>query len=154
MIRKLALAVAAVAASAAVLAQLGAASTPRTLQLVNVQKHAAIVPNGDPQVGTRMIFTSAIYNRVPQFGRPAGALVGHTELVCTIVSDAAAQCLVTAHVPNGQIVAAGAMPLKRGLETNRFAITGGVGAYGAARGTIVSRDLGQTRSLVFLHLGA
>jgi hypothetical protein len=152
MFRKLAVPLFTLAAVAAALAAPGGASTSETLQFVNVQKQFSIVPSGQPQVGSRTIFTSTIYNRVSQFGKPAGALVGHTEVVCTIVSRTAAQCLVTAHVPNGQIVAAGAMVTRRGPATNHFAITGGAGAYGTVRGTVVSRDLSPTRSLVVLHL--
>jgi hypothetical protein len=50
------------------------------------------------------------------------------------------ECLVTAPVTDGQIVAAGGMVLTPGPTTTRFAITGGAGAYGAARGTVVSHD--------------
>ena len=69
----------------------------------------------------------------------------------SVVSPSAAQCLVTAHVPDGQIVAAGGMVLKPGPATTRFAITGGAGAYGAVRGTVVSHDVSQTKSLVTLR---
>ena len=154
MFRKLALPLVAAVAIAATTAAAGSASPSQTLQLVDVQKQFSVFPGGDPQVGSLMIFTSTLYNRIRQFGRPAGALVGHSEVVCTIVSQTAAQCLVTAHVPDGQIVAAGAMVLTQGPTTTHFAITGGAGAYGGVRGTVLSRDVSQTRSMVTLHLGA
>jgi hypothetical protein len=154
MFRKLALPLVVAAAIAATTASAVGAATPQTLQLVDVQKQFSVFPGGDPQVGSRMIFTSTLYNRTRQFGRPAGALVGHSEVVCTIVSASAAQCLVTAHVPNGQIVAAGAMVLTQGPATTHFAITGGAGAYGGVRGTVLSHDVNETRSLVTLHLSA
>jgi hypothetical protein len=51
-------------------------------------------------------------------------------------------------------VLAGAMRLTRGLATNHLAIVGGAGAYGSARGSVFSRDLSETKSLVTLKLGA
>ena len=144
MFRKLALPLvllaAAVAASSA-----GAAST-RTLQFVSVQKTFILSPNGAPAVGSRMFFTQVIYNRVPQFGLPAGTRVGHAEVVCTITTPTSAQCVVTAHVPTGQIVAMGAMTTRRGPATNHFAVVGG--------GSVVSKDVSDTKSLVIVKLGA
>jgi hypothetical protein len=143
------------AAFAAALAGSAAAATQtQTLQLLGVQQSSAFTPNGPPAVGSRILFVDAIYNRVPQFGKPAGARIGHVEGVCTIVSMGAAQCLITAHVPNGQIVVAGGMRVSDRPSTNHFAIVGGAGAYGSARGTVVSRDLSETKSLVTLKLSA
>lgn len=145
MIRKLALPLVLVAAAAFAASSAGAVST-QTLQFLSVQKSFTITPNGEPAVGSRMIFTQAIYNRVPQFGRPAGARVGRAEVVCTIVSPSAAQCIVTAHVPSGQIVALGAMTTRRGPITTHFAVLGG--------GSVVSKDVSDTKSLVTIKLGA
>ena len=128
------------------------ASSSHTLQFISVQKQFTVTPQGDPTVGSRLIFADAIYNRVPQFGKPAGARVGRVEVVCTIVTMGSAQCMVTAHLPSGQIVAAGGMVLKEGRATNRFAITGGAGAYATARGTVLSRDVSPTKSIVTLQL--
>ena len=146
-------AVAAVLA-AALAGSAGAATQGQTLQLVSVQQSALFTPHGPPAIGSRIVFADAIFNRAPQFGKPAGARVGHVEGVCTIVTLGSAQCLITAHVPNGQIVVAGSMRLSDGPVTNHFAIVGGAGAYGSARGTVVSHDLTQTKSLVTLRLGA
>lgn len=151
MFRKLALPLA-VAAAAVAASSAAAAPRSETLQLVSVQKSFTISPGGPPAVGSRMIFTQAIYNRVRQFGEPAGARVGRVEVVCTIVSSTDAQCFVTAHVPTGQIVAAGAMRTTQGPATIRFAILGGAGAFGGVRGTVLSKDVSQTKSLVTLRL--
>ena len=131
-----------------------AATQAQTLRFLSVQQSASFSPDGPPAVGSRILFADSIYNRVPQFGKPAGARVGHVEGVCTIVTMGAAQCLITAHVPSGQIVVAGAMRLSDGPETNHYAIVGGAGAYGSARGTVFSRDLSQTKSIVTLRLSA
>lgn len=146
----------AVAAALAAALAGSAAAAPQTqsLRFLSVQQSASFTPNGPPAVGSRMIFADAIYNRVPQFGKPAGARIGHVEGVCTIVTMQQAVCTITAHVPNGQLVVAGGMHLTQGLQRNHFAILGGAGAYGSARGTVESRDVSPTKSLVTLNLGA
>jgi hypothetical protein len=132
-----------------------AASSRQTLQFVSRQQAFTLDPqNGPPTVGSRLFFEDAIYNKVAQFDKPVGARIGHTEGVCTIVTPHYAQCLITAHVPNGQIVVAGGMTLKQGPAHNHFAIIGGAGAYGSATGTVDSRDLSETRSIVTLNLGS
>lgn len=151
---KLAAPLAAVAALTLLAGSAAAApSSQQTLQFVSVQQSFSD-DTAAPTVGSRLFFSNAIYNKVPQFGRPAGARVGHDEGLCTIVTMRYAQCVVTAHVPNGQIVVMGSMVLTQGPATNHFAIVGGAGAYGSARGTVLSRDLSQTKSLVTLKLGA
>jgi hypothetical protein len=145
--------VAAAVAAAASLASASAASAPTTLSFSDAQLSFALSPQGPPTVGSRLLLTKALFNRKAQFGKPAGARVGSVEVVCTIVSATRAQCSVTAHVPNGEIVAIGAMTITRnGLNRNTFAIVGGAGAYTHASGTVTSRDVSQTKSLVDLHL--
>jgi len=150
---KLAAPIAVVAALTMLAGSAAAAPNPQTLQFVSVQQSFA-EDSPAPVVGSRLFFADVIYNKVPQFGKPAGVRVGRDEGVCTIVTMQDAQCVVTAHVPNGQIVVMGGMRLSRGPATNHFAIVGGAGDYGSARGTVLSRDLSQTKSLVTLKLGA
>ena len=148
-------AILAVAAFAAFLASGSSAAAGKTLQFRDAQLSFTLDPQGDPNVGSRLILTKALYNRAPQFGRGKGARVGSVEVVCTVVSEARAQCTVTAHVPNGEIVAMGAMSLSdKGLSSNRFAIVGGAGAYSGARGEVDSRDVSSTSSLVTLHIAS
>jgi len=144
----------AAALAAALAGSAGAATHARTLQFLTVQQTSAFTPDAPPAPGSRILFSDALYNRAAQFGKPAGARIGHAEGVCTLVTAGVAQCLITAHVPNGQIVLVGAMRLTRGLATNHLAIVGGAGAYGSARGSVFSRDLSETKSLVTLKLGA
>lgn len=132
-----------------------AAAAGKTIQLRDAQLSFTLDPQGDPTVGSRLILTKALYNRAAQFGRAKGARVGAAEVVCTIVSEARAQCTVTAHVPNGEVVAMGAMNIdKTGLSANRFAIVGGAGAYSGARGEVDSRDVNSTESLITLHIAS
>jgi hypothetical protein len=145
---------AAVAVAAALAGSAGAATQSQTLRLLTVQQSGVFSPDAAPAPGSRILFADALFNRVAQFGKPAGARIGHAEGVCTLITMGTAQCVITAHVPNGQLVLVGSMRLTRGLATNHLAIVGGAGAYGSARGTVFSRDVSQTKSLVTLTLGA
>jgi hypothetical protein len=142
----------AAAAAGTAVAASGKAATPATVELLSSQKSFVLQPGGSPAVGSRMIFTDALFNRGAQFAKPAGARVGSAEIVCTIVSRTKAQCSVTAHLPNGEIVAMGALTTTRGLSHTTFAIVGGAGAYARAGGIVTGRDLSPTRSLVTLRL--
>jgi hypothetical protein len=129
----------------------------RTLEFVSVQQHLTSVPqlsrNDAPQVGLRFLFRDLTYNRSRQFGKPAGARIGRGEGVCTLIAvtrKPQAQCLITAHVPDGQIVAAGEGD--PGAKVTRYAIVGGLGAYANARGWVVATALSQTKTLVVAHL--
>ena len=128
----------------------------QTLKFLSVTQRFVMVPQvgprTPPQIGGRLIFTDTLYNRAAQFGKPAGARVGRAEGVCTIVSLGTAQCTITAHVPNGQLVVMGAMELTRRLATNRFGVVGGSGAYGSARGTATGRDISDSKSLIDIAL--
>jgi hypothetical protein len=149
----------ALAAAAAVTVPLafGGTGSGRTVELVTAQRLFTSIPQvsrqAPPQVGLRLVFRDVAYNRLPQFGKPAGAVVGRAEGVCTLVAVTAkpqAQCLITAHVPNGQIVVAGEGD--PGAKVARYAIIGGVGAYTNARGWVTSTALSPTRTLVTIHL--
>jgi hypothetical protein len=152
---KLSLALAAVAAIAVPLALAGT-DGGRAIELVSIQQHFAAVPpinpSAPPQVGGRFVFQDISYNRRTQFGKPAGARIGRAEGVCTLVSPSRpeAQCLITAHVPEGQIfVAADGDP---GAKVSHYAVVGGLGAYVNARGTVTATSLSETKTLVVIHL--
>jgi len=108
----------------------------------------AVSPSNPPKVGSRIIFEDVMYNRGAQFGKPAGARVGRAEGVCTLihVPKPAAQCVITAHLPDGEIVVAGEGD--PGGKVTSYAITGGVGAYGHARGTVTSTTINEQKTLV------
>lgn len=148
-----ALAASIVAVGVLVLAGVGSASsTGRTLEFVSVQQRFVTDP-ADPTLGGRLVFDDVAYNRVAQFGRPAGARIGRAEAVCTVTSNASpigAQCIFTAHVPDGQLVLMG--DGNPGKRVSRWAVVGGLGAYTTARGTVTVTALSQTKSLVVVHL--
>lgn len=137
----------------AALATGSSAAPAHTLRLVSVEQSFAVAPGPDPKVGSTMIFTDAVYNAAAQFGKKAGARVGSSEGVCTIVSDSKAQCTITAHLPNGELVVTGAMLVSRQQVSHAtYAVTGGAGAYSGARGSVSSRDLDQSRTAIDIHL--
>jgi hypothetical protein len=143
------------AVGAAIAASSASAQNPQTLRLLSVTQHQSFVgltPGQAPVVGSRLFFDDAIYNRAAQFGKPSGARVGSAEGTCTIVTMGAAQCFITAHMPNGELLAAGKITLRRGLATNRYAVLGGVGAYSSSRGSVRSQDLSPTKTALVIHL--
>jgi len=147
----------AVAAAVAVPLALAGSGGGRTLEFVSVEKQFAGVPaisrSAPPQVGTRLIFRDLNYNRVPQFGKPAGALIGRAEGVCTLIAAGPqAQCLITAHVPDGQVVVGGEGD--PGAKVTHYAVLGGIGAYAGARGTVTATALSETKSLIVVHLSS
>jgi hypothetical protein len=91
-----------------------------------------------PSLGDRIIFTSDLFDE-------AGNKVGSDGADCVVVridpgaplsEQQVVQCTVTVELADGQITFQG---LARGTE-NLFAVTGGTGAYRAARGEAYVRD--------------
>jgi hypothetical protein len=131
----------------------------RTIELLSVQQRFATVPpvsqQAPPTVGLRMLFQDRTFNRTAQFGKPVGAQIGRAEGVCTLIAVSRkpqAQCLITAHVPDGQIVVAGEGD--PGAKVTRDAIVGGLGAYANARGWVVGKALSDTKTVVTIHLAS
>jgi len=131
----------------------------RTIELVSVQQRFATVPQmtrqTTPSIGLRMVFQDRTFNRAAQFGRPAGAQVGRAEGVCTLIAvsrQPQAQCLITAHVPDGQIVVAGEGD--PGANVTHYAIVGGLGAYANVRGWVFGKALSDTKTLITIHLAS
>jgi hypothetical protein len=151
-LRSISLALAAVCALVA--AGTGAASpagsAPSTLSLLSVQTSFVPVPAiskaSPPQIGGRMFFENTLYNRAAQFGRPNGARVGSAEVLCTIVSRQAMECVVTAHLPGGELILTGSNPL--GSHHTAYAVTGGIGIFSAVRGSAHGIDLSGTKTVV------
>jgi hypothetical protein len=136
----------------------------QTLQFTSITKRMVFTPPANrttpPQVGGRLIFEDVMYNRVRQFGKPSGARSGSAEGVCTFIHVGrpgtqgppriAAQCVITAHAPNGEVVVVGEGD--PGGKVMHYAITGGVGAYANARGTVTSTTVNDEKTLVVVKL--
>jgi hypothetical protein len=147
-------ALAALAGGSAAASEIGTRS--QTLQFTSVTQRTifdpAVSPSNPPKVGSRIIFEDVMYNRGAQFGKPAGARVGRAEGVCTLihVPKPAAQCVITAHAPDGEIVVVGEGD--PGGKLMNYAITGGVGAYANARGTVTARAINEQKTIVVMKL--
>jgi hypothetical protein len=153
---KASLALGALLGSALLAASASAAnSAASSFQLTAVQTSFVTAPaiskSSPPQIGGRMIFENVLYNRGPQFGRPAGARVGTADIVCTLVSKAYLDCTIDARLPGGQLVLSGSVP--NNSSTNDYAITGGAGAYANATGSSTGRQINETKTLVTVNLG-
>jgi len=132
--------------AAAVAVPAATAGTPQTLRMTSVQTGFAtsrtFTKAAPPRVGDQLIFQDALYS--------GGARLGSAENVCTIVSNARIQCLLTAHLPKGDVVLSGSIP--KNAKVSHFAVVGGVGAYADAQGEATGKDVSETRSLVELRL--
>jgi hypothetical protein len=125
--------------------QAGAAGSTQVLKFENsagVQTAIGFNANSNtpPPIGASQVISVVIRNAVPQFGKPAGAAVGHVHIICTVLSVGAqaadGTCNAIAHVPNGYFTFGGD-GLFQNNRVNLWAITGGVGPYAFARGEIV-----------------
>jgi hypothetical protein len=123
-----------------------ASAAPQTLRLTSVETSFTtsrpITKAAPPRVGDQLIFSDVLYD--------SGRRVGKAENLCTIVSAARIQCLLTAHLPKGDVVLSGSVP--KNAKVSHFAVIGGVGAYAAARGEATGREVSATRSLIELQL--
>ncbi len=95
--------------------------------------------NAPPPIGASQVVSVVLRNTVPQFGKPAGAAIGHVHIDCTVLSvggqSVDGTCSGIAHVPNGYLTFGGD-GIFQNNRVNLWAITGGVGPYAFARGEI------------------
>ena len=105
-----------------------------------------VAPTGDqPTVGDTFVFSDDLYEDGDKAGIDAG--------VCTIArvehGPVAFQCVVTAHLANGDLTIQGI-----GFERPRnvFAITGGTGRYRDAGGYVVRRETSETTAKLTLYV--
>lgn len=163
--RKLTIAIAlalALAASSLALAANGGKSAHRR-DAQTIQLRAASFADKDIDVeppdlslGDHFVITEDLFRN--------GRKVGHDDATCTITrlepktgtpQTAAVQCLATLVLPEGQITTQGTrIAHLDAQEPPRFvlAITGGTGAYKAARGTVRVVDLNETDSRLTVEL--
>jgi hypothetical protein len=80
-----------------------------------------------------------------------GKKVGHAGVVCTFTSvrREESQCAGTVKLPGGQISVQGLVP---GERVFTIPITGGTGAFEAAGGELVVRQLSPTRERLTFHV--
>jgi hypothetical protein len=99
-----------------------------------------VAPSGF-SAGDRYFAKSRLLNRVPQFGKPKGAVVGSDQGTLTVLSATVARSVGVATLPGGTIRFRGSG--KVGARTS-IPIVGGTGDYAGARGTLVVSQAGDT----------
>jgi hypothetical protein len=104
-----------------------------------------------PPNGSGYVVSIVLFNLQSQFGKPKGARIGSAELTCTFVSELRNLCQGAAHTPIGQLTFSGAN-LNNAGKVQWYAITGGVGGYAGARGTIKVTEAGDNLSNVVVTL--
>ena len=121
-------------------------SAAKTITFVHVQTSFSAPDNRTrpPRGGDRFTFTND--------DLAGGKKIGHDQISCIAVSPHSAQCSATFLLRDGEIAAAGALPLNPTPKVVILAITGGTGDFAGAHGSLTSTSLSQTRSALALHL--
>jgi hypothetical protein len=119
----------------------------RTLLFDAVVTHASAAGPGVTHAGHRQIATGIL--------RDAGTRpVGRFSFTCTwtrVTSDGAAEsCVATAWTRDGRLDVAG--PARSNGTMEHWRVNGGTGAYRAARGSVLVRDLSERESLITVSL--
>ena len=93
-------------------------------------------PPKGPSAGDRSIDATRLLNAVPQFGKPAGAVVGHDKGTATLVSPTSATGRGVAYLPGGTLTFSGRIKLDRKRGGFTIPVTRGTGTFAGARGTL------------------
>jgi hypothetical protein len=112
----------------------GAAQPPLVITVKSVA--TASIPKDKPPKGASkgdaFVLRDRLLNVARQFGKPAGAVVGHDEGVLVLTSATSGTFDGVTTLPGGTIRLRGVM--RNGIET--FSVAGGTGKYARAHGTI------------------
>jgi hypothetical protein len=92
-------------------------------------------PKGDSK-GDRYLVRDNLINVVKQFGKRAGAVVGHDSGIITLSGPKSGSIIGVAVLPNGRITFKGALSLGS-APGPPLTVTGGTGRYAQARGKVV-----------------
>jgi hypothetical protein len=117
------------------------------LRALSGQERQVDMPPAGTSLGDEQVASGRLY-------RPSGQVAGTFGFICTTVavsaSGSAEQCVGWGAFPDGQIEVAG---MSHGQDTiHHWAVTGGTGAYHAARGTLTARDLSDTADELTIRL--
>lgn len=117
-----------------------------TVRVVATTTEENFVDVGEPgeSLGDSFVFSARLTRH--------GNKVGHVGVVCTItsVNRMESQCLGSARLGRGRISVQGLV--RREPRVFAFPITGGTGAFDAAGGTLVVRQLSSNRELLTFHI--
>jgi hypothetical protein len=93
-----------------------------------------VEPKG-PSAGDRVTVTDRLYNLVPQFGKPKGALVGRdTATVTVLAGNRGVDVRGVTRLPRGTIRTSGQISF--GATSWRVPVVGGSGRFSGARGSV------------------
>jgi hypothetical protein len=125
--------VAVVASSAA-----GAEAQLAKIQLVTkpISARTTDAPPKGPSVGDKLHERTRLFNEVPQFGKPAGALVGRDRATFTLVSETTLRMEGVATLPGGTLVLRGPVRTNARRQEITAPVVSGTGRYAGARGTL------------------
>jgi hypothetical protein len=126
--------------AAAVAAGAQAATVPPTLLVIQVKSVTTGADSTDkapkgPSKGDRLVQRSRLLNVAKQFGKPAGAVVGHDLGLIVLASAKAGRVTGTATFPGGTIRFRGTVRVTDS-GPGSYEVTGGTGRYAKARGTL------------------
>jgi hypothetical protein len=93
-------------------------------------------PPKGPSAGDRSVDATKLLNAVPQFGKPAGAVVGHDKGTATLLSPTSATGQGVAYLPGGTLTFSGLLKPDRKRGGFTIPVTRGTGAFAGARGTL------------------
>ena len=125
----------------------GQARSTRTLDIKVIS-----VLSGYSQSKTSLRMTDKLYNLVPQFGRPKGALVGSDSGTLKKAGHISFSFSGVARLPGGTLNVRG--QVVGGESVSNLNIAGGTGRFAGARGVVVIREMsgGQGRASNVFHL--
>jgi hypothetical protein len=114
---------------------MGQARSARKLDIKVVSVLSGYSPSGQ---SIRM--SDRLYNLVPQFGKPKGALVGSDSGTVRRTGTISAFFKGVARLPGGTLNVRG--PVILGEPISNLNIAGGTGRFAGARGVVVIREMG------------
>jgi hypothetical protein len=151
----MAMALALVAATAASAAAPLAGGPPAVIVITVKSVSAGGTANDKPpkglSKGDRLLVRSRLLNVARQFGKPAGAVVGHDEALIVLTSAKTGRFKGVATLPGGTIRFRGEM---QDNASGPVAVTGGTGRYSRARGTLTVGKGDSPLNTYRLTLGA
>src|SRR5919198_52564 len=118
----------------------GAGAAPATIRLWSLPTSNRLTdaPPKGLSKGDVVRQRTRLVNASPQFGKPAGAVVGYDESVVRLTSATRATVDVVVHLPGGTIHAHGSIAIDRTVTT--IPVVSGTGAFAGARGTGTELD--------------
>jgi Dirigent-like protein len=116
----------------------------KVLSVVRTYAQNDVEPKGLSS-GDRITSTDRLYNLVPQFGKPTGALIGSDSGTFTVRTRKAATFGGIARLPGGTIMVRGRLVL--GSARSTLAVVGGTGRFSRARGTVSVTTVNASKGL-------